>query len=214
MNIVFLGPPGAGKGTYAKKLVELLGIPHISTGDMFREAISSGSELGKKVEEIVNKGELVPDDLTNAIVKDRLSKADCRKGFILDGFPRTLAQAKALDEILKSLNKSIEYAMYFEVSENVVVERISNRRICSKCGKIYNLITLPPKRKDFCDECGGKLYQRDDDKEDVVRRRYKIYMENTAPVIEFYRNQNKLFTINGAEGVEVVIKEVLNIIRR
>ncbi|ANQ53900.1 adenylate kinase [Thermosipho sp. 1063] len=214
MNIVFLGPPGAGKGTYAKKLANILNIPHISTGDIFREEIASKSDLGKKVEEILKRGELVPDDLTNTIVKERLSKYDCKKGFILDGFPRTVAQAKALDEILKKLGRELGYAIYFEASEEVVVERISNRRICKNCGKIYNLITLPPKVNGKCDVCGGELYQREDDREEVVRKRYKVYMENTFPVIEYYRKSNKLFTVDGSMDVDSVIKEVLNIIRR
>ncbi|MBT1248039.1 MULTISPECIES: adenylate kinase [unclassified Thermosipho (in: thermotogales)] len=214
MNIVFLGPPGAGKGTYAKELANILNIPHISTGDIFREEIASKSELGKKVEEILKRGELVPDDLTNTIVKERLSKSDCKKGFILDGFPRTVAQAKALDEILKKLGRELGYAIYFEASEEVVVERISNRRICKNCGKIYNLITLPPKVNGKCDVCGGELYQREDDREEVVRKRYKVYMENTFPVIGYYRKSNKLFTVDGSMDVDSVIKEVLNIIRR
>jgi adenylate kinase len=214
IDMVFLGPPGAGKGTYAKELVKLLDIPHISTGDMFREAVASGSELGKKVEEILKKGELVPDDITISIVKERLSKEDCKKGFILDGFPRTVDQAKALDEILTSLGRKLRYAFYFEVSEELVVQRITNRRICKNCGKIYNLLTMPPKVEGKCDVCGGELYQREDDKEEVVRKRYRVYMENTHPVIEYYQKQNKLFTIDGASGVDSVIKEVLNIIRR
>lgn len=213
-EMVFLGPPGAGKGTYAKELVKILNIPHISTGDMFREAVTSGSELGKKVEEILKRGDLVPDDLTISIVKERLSKEDCKNGFILDGFPRTVDQAKALDEILRSLGKELRYAFYFEVSEDLVVQRITNRRICKNCGKIYNLLTMPPKVDGKCDVCGGELYQREDDKEEVVRKRYKVYMENTYPVIEYYQKQNKLFTIDGASGVDSVIKEVLNIIRR
>jgi len=212
--MVFLGPPGAGKGTYAKELVKLFNIPHISTGDMFREAVASGSELGKKVEEILKRGDLVPDDLTISIVKDRLSKEDCKNGFILDGFPRTVDQAKALDEILNFLGRELGYAFYFEVNEEVVVQRITNRRICKNCGKIYNLLTMPPKVDGKCDVCGGELFQREDDREEVVRNRYKVYMENTYPVIEYYQKQNKLFTIDGASGVDSVIKEVLNIVRR
>jgi len=214
LDMVFLGPPGAGKGTYAKELVKLFNIPHISTGDMFREAVASGSELGKKVEEILKRGDLVPDDLTISIVKDRLSKEDCKNGFILDGFPRTVDQAKALDEILNFLGRELGYAFYFEVNEEVVVQRITNRRICKNCGKIYNLLTMPPKVDGKCDVCGGELFQREDDREEVVRNRYKVYMENTYPVIEYYQKQNKLFTIDGASGVDSVIKEVLNIVRR
>ncbi|MBO8139636.1 MAG: adenylate kinase [Thermosipho sp. (in: Bacteria)] len=214
LDMVFLGPPGAGKGTYAKELVKLFNIPHISTGDMFREAVASGSELGKKVEEILKRGDLVPDDLTISIVKDRLSKEDCKNGFILDGFPRTVDQAKALDEILNFLGRELGYAFYFEVNEEVVVQRITNRRICKNCGKIYNLLTMPPKVDGKCDVCGGELFQREDDGEEVVRNRYKVYMENTYPVIEYYQKQNKLFTIDGASGVDSVIKEVLNIVRR
>ena len=212
VNLVFLGPPGAGKGTYAKILKEKLDIPHISTGDMFREAAASGTELGKRGKEIMEKGELVPDDIVNAVVKERLSKDDCRKGFILDGYPRTVPQAEALEGILKELGDSLTAAIFFDVPEDVVVERLTNRRICPKCGRIYNLISMKPKEDELCDVCKVKLIQRDDDKEDVVRKRYKVYMENTKPVIEFYNKKNLLFTIDGTVGLEKVTQEVLNII--
>ncbi|AMW33018.1 adenylate kinase [Fervidobacterium islandicum] len=212
MNLVFLGPPGAGKGTYAKRVVEKYNIPHISTGDIFREAIAKGTELGKKVQDIVNSGNLVPDELTNALVEERLKQPDCANGFILDGYPRTLNQAQALDEMLSAMGKILDAAIYFEVDEETVVQRISTRRVCSKCGKVYNLITLPPKTEGICDDCGGQLIQREDDKEDVVRGRYRVYIEKTSPLIEYYRNQNKLFTLDGRKSVEEVMKMLFNIL--
>ncbi|HOJ94670.1 MAG TPA: adenylate kinase [Fervidobacterium nodosum] len=212
MNLIFLGPPGAGKGTYAKRVVEKYNIPHISTGDIFREAIAKGTELGRKVQDIVNSGNLVPDELTNALVEERLKQDDCKKGFILDGYPRTLNQAQALNEMLKKMGKELDGAIYFEVDEETVVQRISTRRVCSKCGKVYNVITLPSKVEGICDDCGGTLIQRDDDKEDIVRSRYRVYIEKTSPLIEYYKNQNKLFTLDGRKSVEEVMKILFNIL--
>ncbi|ODN30350.1 adenylate kinase [Fervidobacterium thailandense] len=212
MNLIFLGPPGAGKGTYAKHVSQKYGIPHISTGDIFREAIANGTELGRKVQDIVNSGQLVPDEITNALVEERLAKEDCVNGFILDGYPRTIPQALALDEMLKKLHKELHGAIYFEVDEETVVKRISTRRVCSSCGRVYNVITLPPKVEGVCDECGGTLIQRDDDKEDVVRNRYRVYIEKTSPLIEYYRNQNKLFTLDGRKSVEEVVELLFNIL--
>lgn len=214
MNIVFLGPPGAGKGTYAKRVSELTGIPHISTGDIFREAIARGTELGKKVQTIVNSGQLVPDELTNALVRERIRSEDCVRGFILDGYPRTIPQAQALDEMLSELGKTVNAAVYFEVDEETVVGRISTRRVCSNCGKVYNVITLPPKVEGVCDDCKSALVQRDDDREEVVRNRYRVYIEKTAPLIEYYQSQDKLFKIDGRKGVEEVVSTLLNIIGR
>ncbi len=212
IDLVFLGPPGAGKGTYAKKLREILGIPHISTGDIFREAVANGTELGKKVKPIMESGELVPDEIVNKVVRDRLSKPDCEKGFILDGYPRTVAQAKALDEMLKDMGRELMWAILFDVPEDVIVQRITNRRVCPKCGRIYNLITNPPKEDNLCDVCKVPLIQREDDKEEVVRRRYRVYMEYTFPVVGYYDSKGKLQKVDGTIGLDKVIEEVLKLV--
>lgn len=212
MNIVMLGPPGAGKGTQAKFLSQEFSIPHISTGDMLREEIAAGSPLGKKVEEIIKSGKLVEDKLMIDIIRERLSRKDVEKGFILDGFPRTLSQAEALDELLKSMEKAIEYSVYVEVPENVVVERLSARRVCPKCGRIYNMISNPPKHDETCDVCGVKLITRDDDKPETVKKRYEVYMEQTTPVIDYYRKRNILFTVDGTLNVEKVKEMLLNMV--
>jgi adenylate kinase len=212
MNIVMMGPPGAGKGTQAKFLSQKFGIPHISTGDMLREEISAGSPLGRKVEEIIKSGKLVEDSLMIDIIKERLSRKDVEKGFILDGFPRTLSQAEALDKLLDSMGKGIQYSIYVEVPEAVIVQRLSARRVCPQCGRIYNMISNPPKHDETCDVCGVKLIIRDDDKPETVKERYKIYAEMTAPVIDYYRKRNILFTVDGTLSVEKVKEILLNIV--
>ncbi len=212
MNIVMLGPPGAGKGTQAKFISEKFAIPHISTGDMLREEMAAHSDLGKRVEEVIKSGKLVEDSLMIEIVKDRLSRSDVEKGFILDGYPRTLSQAESLDELLKLLKKRIKYAIYVEVPENIIIERLSSRRVCPQCGRIYNLISNPPKVNELCDVCHVPLVIRDDDKPDVVKRRYDVYYEMTFPVIEYYRKRNALFTIDGTLAVEKVKDMLLNIL--
>ncbi|PLV60210.1 adenylate kinase [Thermotoga sp. KOL6] len=212
--LVFLGPPGAGKGTYAKRIQEITGIPHISTGDIFREIVKKeNDELGKKIKEIMERGELVPDELVNEVVKRRLSEKDCEKGFILDGYPRTVAQAQFLEDFLDSQEKKITAAILFEVPEEVVVQRLTSRRICPKCGRIYNLLSLPPKEDELCDDCKVKLIQRDDDKEETVRHRYKVYLEKTEPVIEYYENKGLLKRVDGTIGIDNVVSKVLEIIR-
>ncbi len=209
INIVMMGPPGAGKGTQAKYLSQKFGIPHISTGDMLREEMTCGSELGKKVEDVIKSGGLVSDELMVDIIKERLSRKDVENGFILDGFPRTVSQAKALDTLLSSLGQKIGYVLYVEVPEEVVVKRLSARRVCPKCGRIYNMVSNPPKKDEECDVCGVKLIVRDDDKPETVRKRFEVYMKQTAPVIHYYRERGKLFTVDGTLNVEEVRSELI-----
>ncbi len=214
MNLIFLGPPGAGKGTQAKRVAEKYGIPQISTGDMLREAVAKGTELGKKAKEYMDKGELVPDEVVIGIVKERLQQPDCEKGFILDGFPRTLAQAEALDEMLKELNKKIDAVINVVVPEEEVVKRITYRRTCRNCGAVYHLIYAPPKEDNKCDKCGGELYQRDDDKEETVRERYRVYKQNTEPLIDYYRKKGILYDVDGTKDIEGVWKEIEAILEK
>jgi len=213
-RMILLGPPGAGKGTQAKIISALLGIPHISTGDILRDAVKSGSELGKKVKEIMERGELVPDELMDRIVENRLKENDCRKGFILDGYPRTVKQAESLEKILENLNEKLDIVILVDVSEDDVVRRITNRRICPKCGKVYNLIVpdLRPNEDELCDLCKVKLIQRDDDKEETVRRRYRVYMESTSPLIEYYDKRGILERIDGKHQPEKVKEEILKVL--
>ncbi len=210
MNLIFMGPPGAGKGTVAKDVVERFGVPHISTGDMLRDAVKSGSELGKKVKDVMDRGALVSDDLLFDLVQDRLSKDDCARGFILDGYPRNIEQAKALDEILETLRKQLTSVLFLDVPEEEVVRRISSRRVCPECGRVYNLISLKPKNDGVCDDDGAKLIQRDDDKEETVRERFRIYLDKTSPLIEFYRNRNQIVTIDARGTIDKVKKIVFN----
>ncbi len=209
MRLVFIGPPGIGKGTYAKMISQKYGIPHISTGDIFREEIAKGSELGKKVKEYVEKGLLVPDEIVIEVVKQRLSQPDCTKGFILDGFPRTLKQAEALDQITK-----IDAAILFSAPLEVIIERVSGRLVCPKCGAIYHVKWRPPKKPGICDNCGTQLIRRRDDEPDVVRRRYEIYLETFTPIIEYYRKKGILIEVNAAREASEVVADVEEILRR
>lgn len=208
MNIILLGPPGAGKGTQAKLIAAKFEIPHISTGDMLREAVAAGNELGKKVKSIIDSGELVSDDLMIDLVKERLSRKDTDSGFILDGFPRTVEQAVSLDEMLETLKKKVDTAVLVDAEEEEVVKRISSRRVCSSCGKVYNLLTLKPRVESVCDVCGSGLVQRDDDKPDTVRARYRLYLEKTAPVINHYKKTDLLFSVNGSDKIESVTENI------
>jgi len=190
LKLVLLGPPGSGKGTYAQRIGPKLGIPHISTGDMFRENIKNKTELGKKAKEYIDKGELVPDEITIEMLKQRLEQDDAKNGFILDGFPRTTTQAEALDKITK-----IDAVINLVVPDEVVIARLSSRRQCKKCGKIYNVLFLKPKKEGVCDVCGGELYQREDDKPEVIKERLKVYTKNTAPLIEYYKKKGVIIDI-------------------
>ena len=193
MNFIFLGPPGAGKGSLAVKVAEGYKIPHISTGDIFRDNIKRGTELGVKVKAIIDSGALVSDDLTCELVKDRLSKDDCRNGFILDGFPRTIPQAEMFTSICPDVT-----VVNFQIADDVVIKRLSTRRVCKKCGANFNILTLPPKVEGVCDNCGGELYQRDDDKQESIMHRMEVYREQTEPLIDFYRQKGQLKDIDGA----------------
>jgi adenylate kinase len=212
MNIVFLGPPGAGKGTQAKILIERYGIPQVSTGDMLREHRAKGTELGKKAQEYMDKGQLVPDEVILGMVKERLSQPDCQKGFILDGFPRTVAQAEALDKLLSEMGKKLDFALALIVPDDLLVERLTGRRTCKNCGMMYHIKYKPPKVEGKCDVCGGELYQRPDDNEETVRNRLKVYHEQTAPLIEYYKNKGILRDIDGSKSIEEITQQIISIL--
>ncbi|GKV66311.1 MULTISPECIES: adenylate kinase [Sporosarcina] len=208
MNIVLMGLPGAGKGTQADKIVEKYGIPHISTGDMFRAAIKEGTELGVKAKSFMDQGALVPDEVTIGIVRERLSKTDCDNGFLLDGFPRTVPQAQALDALLDDLGKKIEYVIDIEVDTEELVARLSGRRICKVCGTSYHLLFNPPKVEDICDKDGGELYQRADDNPETVMNRLEVNMNQTAPLLDFYGEKGVLTKIDGQQDINVVFEDL------
>jgi adenylate kinase len=212
MILILLGPPGAGKGTQAKLLAAEYAIPHISTGDMFRDHKARGTEIGKKVQAIMDAGGLVTDDVTNDMVKERLSRPDVAKGFILDGFPRTTAQAEFLEGLLKSLGRSITRTLSYEVAQEMLVERMSGRRSCPKCGAVYHVAQSPPKRNGYCDKDGTGLVQRDDDKPETVKKRLEEYAAKTEPLRRFYRERKLLAEIEGVgtpEGILAATKRSL-----
>ena len=212
MKIVFMGPPGAGKGTQAEKIVENYQIPHISTGDMFRKAIKDQTELGMEAKRYMDQGALVPDHVTIGIVKDRLSESDCKSGFLLDGFPRTVDQAKALDEILTSLDSKIVYVINIDVDLDILKERLTGRRICRSCGATYHMIFNPPKVTDICDKCGGELYQRKDDNEETVGNRLNVYVSQTKPLLDYYSLAGNLVNINGQQSIDLVFEEIREVL--
>lgn len=212
MNLVFLGPPGAGKGTQAKILIERYSIPQISTGDMLREHRAKGTELGKKAQEYMDKGQLVPDEIILGMVKERLSQADCEKGFILDGFPRTVAQAEALDNILAEMGKKLDFALALVVPDELLVERLTGRRTCKSCGMMYHIKYKPPKVEGKCDHCGGELYQRPDDNEETVRNRLMVYHESTAPLIDYYKKRGILKEVDGSKSIEEITTQLISIL--
>jgi adenylate kinase len=208
VNIVLMGLPGAGKGTQAEKIVEKYGIPHISTGDMFRAAIKDGTELGLKAKSFMDNGDLVPDEVTIGIVRERLSKEDCGKGFLLDGFPRTVAQAEALENILTDLGKKMNYVINIEVDKDILMERLTGRRICKECGATYHLVFNPPKEEGVCDRCGGELYQRADDNEETVQNRLDVNIKQTQPLLAYYDDKGYLKNIDGQQDIDKVFDDI------
>ncbi|MDK2892427.1 adenylate kinase [Methanohalophilus sp.] len=211
MNVVLFGPPGAGKGTQAKELSKHYGIPHISTGDILRANVSKGTDLGKKAAEYMNKGELVPDDVLIGIIKNRLAEPDCKAGFLLDGYPRTIPQADALSGILNDINMPLEVVLNITVPDEELVTRLSGRYSC-KCGESYHIKFNPPKKAGICNVCGGELYQRDDDKEDVIRQRLVSYKKNTQPLIDYYEEKGILVNIDGTGGIDEVFGQIINVL--
>jgi adenylate kinase len=208
VNIVLMGLPGAGKGTQAEKIVEKYGIPHISTGDMFRAAIKDGTELGLKAKSFMDNGDLVPDEVTIGIVRERLSKEDCGKGFLLDGFPRTVAQAEALENILSDLGKKMNYVINIDVDKDILMGRLTGRRICKECGATYHLVFNPPKEEGVCDRCGGELYQRADDNEETVQNRLDVNIKQTQPLLAYYEDKGYLKNIDGQQDIDKVFADI------
>ncbi len=210
MRIVLLGGPGSGKGTQAKKLIARVGVPQISTGDIFRAALKEGTPMGLKAKTYMDKGELVPDDVVIGVVEERLSKPDLDKGYMLDGFPRTLPQAQALDKILDGQNKAIDHAVLVDVPDEELVARLSGRRTCrnSDCGAMFHVMFNPPKKEGICDKCGTELYQRDDDSEATIRERLTVYNSQTAPLIDYYENKGLLRRVNGVGPIDEIFAAI------
>ena len=210
--LIFLGPPGAGKGTQAKLLSERYDVPHLSTGDMLREHVSTGTELGRKAKPIMDRGELVPDEIVLGIVEERISRPDCAEGFVFDGFPRTMPQAQRLDEILAKRKFSKPVVVNFHVDDDVLIRRVAGRRVCSVGGEIYNIYERPPRDDSRCDNDGGALIQRSDDRAEVVRDRLAAFERQTRPLIDYYRSTGDLAEVDGSASVEVVSKKLLEIL--
>jgi len=213
-NIILMGPPGAGKGTLAKQLKEALNLVHISTGDMFRDAIKAQTELGKLAASYINEGHLVPDEVTIGLVKERLSQKDCDAGFLLDGFPRTLPQAEALSEIAKSISRPIEAVINLDCDNNELIRRISGRRVCKNCGAPYHIESMKPKVEGVCDLCGGPLYQRKDDNEDALKVRLGHYEEETKPLLDYYKKLGLLESFDSLIGKDPLFDEVTSYLKK
>jgi len=212
MNVLILfGPPGSGKGTQGKILSQEFGIPHIATGDIMREAVAKGTELGKKVKEYLDSGKLVPDEIVIGIIEERLRQDDTKNGFILDGFPRTVPQAEALTKLFEKLKIEDYKVVFIDVPDDEIVKRISGRRTCSSCNKVYNVYFDPPKKDGICDVCGGKLYIREDDAEEKVRKRLEVYRESTLPVLEYYKKKNKVVRVEGVGTLDEVKKRIVSL---
>ena len=208
MRLIFLGPPGAGKGTQARELAREWGVPQIATGEMLREAVAAGTHLGREASRIMEKGALVPDNVMIGLIAERLRQPDAVGGFILDGFPRTLAQAEALERLLKDLGQTLDGVLFFEVAEPELVRRLTGRRLCRQCQTAFHVVSAPPQREGVCDRCGGELYQRDDDSEATVRHRLDVYERQTAPLLDYYRDRSLLVPIQG-EGAVGTIRDAI-----
>ena len=212
MKIIMLGAPGAGKGTQAKQIAAKYSIPHISTGDIFRANIKNGTELGKKAKEYMDQGALVPDELTCDLVMDRIQEDDCKNGFVLDGFPRTIPQAEALTNALAKIGEKMEYAIDVDVPDENIVNRMGGRRACVNCGATYHLVSIPPKKEGICDTCGSELILRDDDKPETVQKRLTVYHEQTQPLIDYYKGQGILHTVDGTVPMEEVFANIVSLL--
>ena len=212
MKVIMLGAPGAGKGTQAKMIAEKYGVPHISTGDIFRANIKEGTELGMEAKKYMDQGQLVPDELTVRILLDRVAKDDCKNGYVLDGFPRTIPQAEVLDKALSEINDKIDYAINVDVPDENIVNRMSGRRACLKCGATYHIEYAAPKTENVCDTCGEALVLRDDDKPETVSKRLKVYHEQTQPLIDYYTEQGVLKTVDGTRSLDEVFQAIVEIL--
>ena len=212
MKIIMLGAPGAGKGTQAKRIAKKYNIPHISTGDIFRANIKEGTELGNKAKEYMDKGELVPDDITIGMLLDRIHKADCKDGFVLDGFPRTIPQAKSLTQALSKLNESIDYAINIDVPDESIITRMGGRRACLSCGSTYHIKYSAPKKENICDNCGSELVIRDDDKPETVKKRLDVYHKQTQPLIDYYDSEKILASVDGTKDMEEVFLDIIAVL--
>lgn len=210
MHVILMGPPGAGKGTQAEKLIEYYKIPHISTGDMFRAAIKDQTPLGMKAKEYMDAGGLVPDEVTIGIVAERIKQDDCKTGFMLDGFPRTAAQADALGKILSDLNVTLNGVVNIEVDDETLLQRLTGRRICKKCGATYHMVFNPPAKEGVCDKCGGELYQRSDDTLETAQNRLKVYNDQTEPLIAYYSEQGLLKRVQGKQDIDKVLHDIVS----
>jgi adenylate kinase len=213
MLIILIGPPGAGKGTQAKKLVNEFNLAYVSTGDILRKAVKEETALGRKAREYMDQGKLVPDELVVEIVRERLLEPDCREGVLLDGFPRTVSQAVFLDKVLLKLGLNIDLALLIEVDEDELIDRLTGRRVCSDCGANFHIKFKPPKVRNVCDQCGGELYQRDDDTLETVQERLSVYKEQTAPLVEYYQDKKLLKIIDGNHEIEMVYKQIAGFLK-
>lgn len=212
MRFVLLGAPGAGKGTQAKMLIDKYQIPQISTGDILRKAVADGTPLGKEAKSYMDKGELVPDSVVIGLVKERLSQDDCKKGYILDGFPRNTSQAETLDTVLAEMNASLDVALSVDVDQDILMKRLTGRRTCKSCNQMYNIHFSAPRKDGACDKCGGELYQRDDDKEETIKKRLDVYNDQTAPLMDYYGNKGILKSVQGVGDINEIFNNIVSVL--